>query len=192
MKRGWLGCLVVVGGLLAVAFIIGSMCVGAYNRMVTEREGVDKAWAQVENVLQRRGDLIPNLVETVKGYAAHEKEVFESVAEARARLAVPGLKPQEAQSANASLTSALGRLLAIAENYPQLKANENFIRLQDELAGSENRIATERMRYNEAVRGYNTLIKRFPGNIVAGLFNFGEKDYFEADAASRETPKVKF
>ena len=191
MKRGWLGCLAVVGGLLVVAFIIGSMCVGAYNRMVTEREGVDKAWAQVENVLQRRGDLIPNLVETVKGYAAHEKEVFENVAEARSKLA-GATTPQEAQAANAGLTSALGRLLAIAENYPQLKANENFIRLQDELAGSENRIATERMRYNEAVRGYNTLIKRFPGNIVAGIFNFGEKDYFEADAATKETPKVKF
>ena len=191
MKRGWLGCLVVVGGLLVVAFIIGSMCVGAYNRMVTEREGVDKAWAQVENVLQRRGDLIPNLVETVKGYAAHEQEIFTSVAEARSKLA-GATTPQEASAANQGLTSALGRLLAIAENYPQLKANENFIRLQDELAGSENRIATERMRYNEAVRGYNTLIKRFPGNIVAGIFNFGEKDYFEADAATKETPKVKF
>ena len=191
MKRGWIGCLVVGGGVLVLALIIGSMCVGAYNRMVTEREGVDKAWAQVENVLQRRGDLIPNLVETVKGYAAHEKEIFENVAEARSKLA-GATTPQEATAANQGLTSALGRLLAIAENYPQLKANENFIRLQDELAGSENRIATERMRYNEAVRGYNTLIKRFPGNIVAGLFNFGEKDYFEADAATRETPKVKF
>ena len=191
MKRGWLGCLVVGGGILVLAFIVGSMCVGAYNRMVTEREGVDKAWAQVENVLQRRGDLIPNLVETVKGYAAHEQEVFTTVAEARSRLA-GATTPQEAQAANAGLTSALGRLLAIAEAYPQLKANETFIRLQDELAGSENRIATERMRYNEAVRGYNTLIKRFPGNILAGIFNFGEKDYFEADAGTRETPKVKF
>jgi LemA protein len=191
MKRGWIGCLLVGGGVLVVALVIGSMCVGAYNSMVTEREGVDKAWAQVENVLARRGDLIPNLVETVKGYAAHEKEVFESVAEARSKLA-GATNPQEASAANQGLTSALGRLLAIAENYPQLKANENFIRLQDELAGSENRIATERMRYNEAVRSYNTLIKRFPGNIVAGLFNFGEKDYFEADAATRETPKVKF
>ena len=191
MRRGWLGCLVVVGALLAVAFIVGSMCMGAYNRMVTERESVDKAWAQVENVLQRRADLIPNLVETVKGYAAHEKEVFENVAAARAKLA-GATTPQEAENANAGLTSALGRLLAIAENYPQLKANENFIRLQDELAGSENRIATERMRYNEAVRSYNTLIKRFPGNIVASLFRFGEKDYFEAAPGSKEAPKVKF
>jgi LemA protein len=191
MRRGWLGCLVVVGGFLVLAFIIGSMCVGAYNRMITEREAVDKAWAQVENVLQRRADLIPNLVETVKGYAAHEKEVFENVAAARARLA-GATTPQEAENANAGLTSALGRLLAIAENYPQLKANENFIRLQDELAGSENRIATERMRYNEAVRSYNTLIKRFPGNIVAGIFTFGQKDYFEAAPGSKEAPKVKF
>ena len=191
MRRGWLGCLVVVGALLVVAFIVGSMCMGAYNRMVTERESVDKAWAQVENVLQRRADLIPNLVETVKGYAAHEKEVFENVAAARAKLA-GATTPQEAENANAGLTSALGRLLAIAENYPQLKANENFIRLQDELAGSENRIATERMRYNEAVRSYNTLIKRFPGNIVAGIFTFGEKDYFEASPGSKEAPKVKF
>ena len=191
MKRGLFGCLAVVGALLVVALVVGGMLVGAYNRMVTEREAVDKAWAQVENVLQRRGDLIPNLVETVKGYAAHEKEVFENVAEARGRLA-GATTPQEASAANAGLTSALGRLLAIAENYPELKANENFIRLQDELAGSENRIATERMRYNEAVRGYNTLIKRFPNNFIAGFFRFAEKEYFEATPESKEVPKVKF
>jgi LemA protein len=191
MKRGLFGCLAVVGLLLVVALVVGGMLVGAYNRMVTEREGVDKAWAQVENVLQRRGDLIPNLVETVKGYAAHEKEVFEKVAEARGRLA-GATTPQEASAANAGLTSALGRLLAIAENYPELKANENFIRLQDELAGSENRIATERMRYNEAVRGYNTLIKRFPNNFISGFFRFTEKEYFEATPESKEVPKVKF
>jgi LemA protein len=191
MKKGLVGCLVVLAGLVVLAIIVGGWLMGSYNRMVTEREGVDKAWAQVENVLQRRGDLIPNLVETVKGYAAHEKEVFESVAEARSKLA-GAASPQEAANANAGLTSALGRLLAIAENYPQLKANENFIRLQDELAGSENRIATERMRYNEAVRGYNTMIKRFPANLIAGFFSFGEKDYFEATAESKEVPKVKF
>jgi LemA protein len=191
MKRGLFGCLAVVGLLLVVALVVGGMLMGAYNRMVTEREGVDKAWAQVENVLQRRGDLIPNLVETVKGYAAHEKEVFEKVAEARGRLA-GATTPQEASNANAGLTSALGRLLAIAENYPELKANENFIRLQDELAGSENRIATERMRYNEAVRGYNTLIKRFPNNVIAGFFHFTSKEYFEATPESKEVPKVKF
>jgi len=191
MRKGLLGCLVVVAGLVVVAVIVGGWLMGSYNRMVTEREAVDKAWAQVENVLQRRGDLIPNLVETVKGYAAHEKEVFEAVADARGRLA-GATSPQEAAAANAGMTSALGRLLAIAENYPELKANENFIRLQDELAGSENRIATERMRYNEVVRSYNTLIKRFPGNFIAGFFGFAEKEYFEATPESREVPKVKF
>jgi LemA protein len=191
MKKGLIGCLVVVGGLLLVALIFGSGLMRAYNGLVTERESVDKSWAQVENVLQRRGDLIPNLVETVKGYAAHEKEVFEKVADARGRLA-GATTPQEASAANAGLTSALGRLLAISENYPDLKANENFIRLQDELAGSENRIATERMRYNEAVRVYNTHIKSFPANFIAGFFGFKEKDYFEAEAGAKEVPKVKF
>jgi LemA protein len=191
MRKGLLGCLTVVAVLLVVALLVGGLLVSSYNRMVTEREAVDRSWAQVQNVLQRRGDLIPNLVETVKGYAAHEKEVFESVAEARSRLA-GAATPEEAARANAGLTSALGRLLAIAENYPQLKANENFIRLQDELAGSENRIATERMRFNEAVRAYNTLIKRFPSNLIAGFFNFDEKEYFEASEEAREVPKVKF
>jgi len=191
MRKGLVGCLVVVAGLVVLALIVGGWLMGSYNRMVTEREGVDKAWAQVENVLQRRGDLIPNLVETVKGYAVHEKEVFEAVADARGRLA-GAASPQEAAAANAGMTSALGRLLAIAENYPDLKANENFIRLQDELAGSENRIATERMRYNEVVRSYNTLIKRFPANFIAGFFGFAEREYFEATPESREVPKVKF
>jgi LemA protein len=191
MKKGLIGCLVVLGGLLLLALIFGSGLMRAYNGLVTERESVDKSWAQVENVLQRRGDLIPNLVETVKGYASHEKEVFEKVAEARGRLA-GATTPQEASAANAGLTSALGRLLAISENYPDLKANENFIRLQDELAGSENRIATERMRYNESVRVYNTHIKSFPANLIAGFFGFKEKDYFEAEAGAKEVPKVKF
>jgi len=191
MKKGLIGCLVVVGGLLLLALIFGSGLMRAYNGLVTERESVDKSWAQVENVLQRRGDLIPNLVETVKGYAAHEKEVFEKVADARGRLA-GATTPQEASAANAGLTSALGRLLAISENYPALKANENFIRLQDELAGSENRIATERMRYNETVRVYNTHVKSFPANVIAGFFGFKEKDYFEAEAGAKEVPKVKF
>jgi LemA protein len=191
MKKGLIGCLVVLGGLLLLALIFGSGLMRAYNGLVTERESVDKSWAQVENVLQRRGDLIPNLVETVKGYASHEKEVFEKVAEARGRLA-GATTPQEASAANAGLTSALGRLLAISENYPDLKANENFIRLQDELAGSENRIATERMRYNETVRVYNTHLKSFPANLIAGFFGFKEKDYFEAEAGAKEVPKVKF
>ena len=127
----------------------------------------------------------------MKGYAAQEREIFEKVAEARSRLAgAPG--PREAGAANAQLTSALGRLLAIAENYPNLKSNENFMRLQDELAGTENRIAVERMRYNESVRAFNTSIKRFPTNFLAGLFKFGERDYFEAEESAKEVPKVKF
>ena len=191
MSKGWAGCLVVVGVLVLVLLIAGGSLVGIYNRLVGQNEEVNKAWAQVQNVLQRRADLIPNLVETVKGYASHEKQVFESVAEARSRLA-GAASPREAAAANAGLTSALGRLLAIAENYPTLKANENFIRLQDELAGTENRIAVERMRYNEAVRAFNTMIKRFPARLLAGLFGFGPREYFEAEEGAKEVPKVKF
>jgi LemA protein len=191
MKRGLAGCLVVGGVVLLIVAIAGMSLVGTYNRLVARDQEVKAAWAQVQNVLQRRADLIPNLVETVKGYATHEKEVFENVAEARSRLA-GATSPREAAAANAGLTSALGRLLAIAENYPNLKANETFIRLQDELAGTENRIAVERMRYNEAVRTYNTAIKRFPTNFVARLFAFTEEEYFEAESAAQEVPKVKF
>jgi len=191
MSKGWTGCLIVVGVLVLVLLIAGGSLVGTYNRLVAQNEQVTNSWAQVQNVLQRRADLIPNLVETVKGYASHEKEVFERVAEARGRLAGAST-PAEAAAANAGLTSALGRLLAIAENYPTLKANENFIRLQDELAGTENRIAVERMRYNEAVRAFNTSIKRFPANLVAGFFHFGEREYFEAEKDAQQVPKVKF
>jgi LemA protein len=164
---------------------------GRYNGMVQQNEQINSSWAQVKVVLQRRADLIPNLVETVKGYAAHEKEVFENVAAARSRLAGAST-PQEAAVANAGLSSALGRLLAIAENYPTLKANENFIRLQDELAGSENRIAVERRTYNEAVRAFNAYIKTFPNNFLAGMFGFKEREYFEAEEGAKEVPKVKF
>jgi len=191
MKKGLAGCLIVGGALLLILLIGALMFTGTYNRLVSQNEQVNQAWAQVQNVLQRRADLIPNLVETVKGYATHEKEVFENVAEARSRLA-GATSPREAAAANAGLTGALGRLLAIAENYPQLKANENFIRLQDELAGTENRITVERMRYNEAVRGFNTSIKRFPTNVLAGMFKFGEREYFEAEASAQTVPKVKF
>ncbi len=191
MSKGWTGCLVVVGVVLLVLLVLGGSLAGVYNRLVTQNEQVKNAWAQVQNVLQRRADLIPNLVETVKGYASHEKEIFETVAEARSKLA-GATTPREAATANAGLSSALGRLLAIAENYPNLKANENFIRLQDELAGTENRIAVERMRYNDAVRAYNTAIKRFPTNLVASVFRFGEREYFEAEEGAKEVPKVKF
>ncbi len=191
MNRGLAGCLIVGGVIVLILAIAGMSLAGTYNRLVAQDQQVKGAWAQVQNVLQRRADLIPNLVETVRGYAAHEKEVFENVAEARSRLA-GATSPREAAAANAGLTSALGRLLAIAENYPNLKANENFIRLQDELAGTENRIAVERMRYNEAVRTFNTSIKRFPTNFLAGLFGFGEKEYFEAEEGAGQAPKVKF
>ena len=185
---GGCGLLLVIGAvLIAAALFLWS----TYNRIVTAEQAVDGAWAQVENNLQRRGDLIPNLVETVKGYAAHEKEVFEQVANARSRLA-GATTPQEAAAANAGMTSALGRLLAIAENYPELKANQNFIALQDELAGTENRLATARRDYNELVRAYNTIIVRFPANIAAGLFGKKARDYFEADSDKKTAPKVDF
>jgi LemA protein len=191
MSKLGIGCLAVGGVVLLIALVVGGALVGQYNALVTSNEAVDAAWAQVENVLQRRADLIPNLVETVKGYAAHEEEVFTRVADARSRLA-GATTPAEAAAANAGLTSALGRLLAIAESYPDLKANQNFLRLQDELAGTENRIAVERMRYNDQVRAFNTAVKRFPTRFLAGLFGFGERDYFEADEGAKEVPKVDF
>ena len=191
MKKGWIGCLAVGGILLVVVLILGLSLMGRYNTMVTTNENINGAWAQVENVLQRRADLIPNLVETVKGFAAQEKEIFQGVADARGRLA-GATSPREAAAANAGLTSALGRLLAIAEAYPDLKSNQNFIRLQDELAGSENRIAVERKRYNDAVRLYNTSIKRFPNNFLANMFGFSEREYFEAEEGAAEVPEVDF
>ncbi len=191
MSKGWMGCLVVLGIVVLLALVVGGMVVGRYNSIIQQNEQINNTWAQVKVVLQRRADLIPNLVETVKGYAAHEKEIFENVAEARSKLA-GATTPAEAANANAGLSSALGRLLAIAENYPDLKANENFIRLQDELAGTENRVAVERRAYNESVRAYNAYIKTFPNNLIAGMFSFKEREYFEADEAAKEAPKVKF
>jgi LemA protein len=180
--------LAIVGAIAVVLVMFG---VSRYNALVGKRETVDNSWAQVQNVLQRRADLIPNLVATVKGYAAHEKEVFEHLADARAKLA-GARTPAEASAANGQLDSALGRLLVIAENYPQLKANENFMHLQDELAGTENRISVERMRYNDVVRDYNQTIKRFPSSLFAGMFGFSAKDYFAADAKAQSAPEVKF
>ncbi len=178
-------------GIAAAAAIVVILGVSRYNSLVNEREAVDGSWSQVENVLQRRADLIPNLAETVKGYAAHESQIFTEVADARSRL-LAAKGPAEAQSANQGLETALGRLLAIAENYPDLKANQNFLALQDELAGSENRIAVERKRYNDSVRGYNAHIRRFPTNLLASLFSFDRKIYFQADASASEVPKLDF
>ena len=177
---------------LAVAAVLVLSLVGMYNRFVTLGESVKAAWAQVDNQLERRNDLIPNLVNTVKGYASHEKEIFENVAAARAMMSGAKTVGEKIQ-ASQGMDNALSRLLAIAENYPQLKANENFIRLQDELAGTENRIATERMRYNEVVRSYNIALKTFPANIIASIFRFTEQStYFKPEEKAKEVPKVDF
>ncbi len=177
-------CLLV---LLGVVFYV----IGSYNSLVKLDESVKTAWSQVENQLQRRNDLIPNLVNSVKGYAKHEKGIFENVAEARAKLAGAQSRPEKISAAN-NLSGMLGRLFAIVENYPQLKADMNFRQLQDELAGTENRIAVERMRYNEWVKKFNQSIRVFPKNIIAGIFRFEKASLFEAEEGSKEVPKVDF
>ncbi len=171
-----------------------------YNTMVNKQEAVTAQWGQVQNSYQRRADLIPNLVSTVKGYAAHEQETFTEVTEARARATQLNVNPEELteerlqqyQQAQNQLSASLGKLLMIRENYPELKANQNFLALQDELAGTENRIAVERNRFNEVARDYNQYIRRFPHVIYAGWFGFKTKGYFEADAASQTAPAVNF
>lgn len=180
--------LLVILGILGLFFIT---MVVQYNSLVKMDESVKAAWAQVENQLQRRYDLIPNLVETVKGYAAHEKEVLLQVTEARARVG-QAKTPEEKIEANQMLSSALSRLLVVVERYPDLKASQNFIRLQDELAGTENRISVERRRYNEAVRIYNSKIRSFPTNLIASWFGFERAKFFEIPEERKETPKVKF
>ncbi len=187
MKKGW----IILGVILLVVLITGGSCVGRYNGFVRTNEQIDASWAQVENVLQRRADLIPNLVATVRGFAEQEKGIFEEVANARSRL-MGASSPASAAAANAGLTLGLGRLLAISEAYPELKSNENFIRLQDELAGSENRIAVERRRYNDAVRVFNTDVRQFPNHLMAGMFGFGDREYFEAEEGAQEVPVVEF
>lgn len=189
--KGLLATLIVVGILVFLLLVVGGTLWGTYNSLVNSNESVKSAWAQVDNQLQRRGDLIPNLVETVKGYAAHEREVFEKIAAARAAM-FSATTPAAKMAANAELSGWLGRLLAIAENYPNLKANESFNRLMDELAGTENRIAVERKRYNDIVLTYNQKIKRFPTNFLAGIFGFSQAAYFEAEEAKKEVPAVKF
>src|SRR5438132_10327098 len=182
--------LIIVVILLVLALILGSSYVGRRNQMAIKREAVNAAWAQVDVVLQRRAYLIPNIVETVKGFAVHEEQVFGEIA--RARSALIGAKtPADKIAANGALDSALSRLLVITENYPQLKSNENFLRLQDELAGTENRIAVERRRYNEAVQDYNTYISLFPNSLVTSLSGFTRNDaYFKAEEGARQVPKV--
>ncbi len=188
--------LIAVVVLLVIVLVIGLAVFGSYvgvkNTLVSKNEAVKAAWSQVDIVLQRRADLIPNLVETVKGYAAQEVTVFGDIAKARSALLSAGT-PQEKMAANGQLDGALGRLLVITENYPQLKSNENFLRLQDELAGTENRIAVERKRYNDTLRDYNTYVQQFPNSMFAGFAGFKPNEaYFEASPASREVPKVNF
>ena len=184
--------LAVVGFLALMAFIIGGAYISSRNQMVRKNEAIKQAWAQVDVVLQRRADLIPNLVATVKGYAQQEVKVFGDVDNARAGL-LNARTPAEKIAANGQLDGALGRLLAIVENYPNLKSNQNFLALQDELAETENRIAVERRRYNEAIQDYNTFIGLFPNNIFAGWAGFQRNnDYFAASEGARQVPKVDF
>ena len=188
MKTGTIVLVVVA----VIALLVGGAYVSSRNQMVTKNETVKSAWAQVDVVLQRRADLIPNLVETVKGFAAQEQTVFHDIASARSAL-LGAQTPADKIAANGQLDGALGRLLLIVENYPQLKSNENFLRLQDELAGTENRIAVERKRYNDAVQDYNTFIGLFPNSLFAGWAGFQRNNaYFTASESSREAPKVQF
>ncbi len=185
-KGGW-----IVIALLAIALVLVVTIISTYNSLARKDVLVDNTWAEIDNQLKRRSDLIPNLVETVKGYAAHEKELFENIANARAKLAGSATIPGKMGAAN-ELSGFLGRLLAIAENYPLLKANETFLKLQDELAGTENRIAVSRTRYNQAVRAFNTAIRVFPSNIMAGFLGYTKKEFFEVPEVAKEVPQVKF
>lgn len=184
--------LIPIGVLIAVIVIIAIMIVPRYNSLVNLDEEVNQKESQIETQLQRRGDLIPNLVSTVQGYASHEEEIFTDIADARSRLAGASGDVEELAEANNEMTSALSRLLAISENYPQLQASEQFTGLRDELAGAENRIAVARQDYNTAVQEYNRNTRTFPGNIIAGIFNFDEKPYFEADDSAQDVPEVDF
>jgi len=186
------GALIVLGVLVLTVVIFGGALMGDRNDLVMEREQINGAWSQVDVDLQRRNDLIPNLVETVKGMAGHEQSVIDSVTKARAQMA-GAQTPAEKIAADGQVQSALSRLLVVVENYPNIKANENFLRLQDELSGTENRISQTRRKYNEAVQKYNTDIAIFPKNIAASLFGFHREDaYFKAETEAREAPKVKF
>lgn len=185
------GIIVVVVLVIVVGFFF-MQYVGVRNTLVTKDQAVKAAWSQVDIVLQRRADLIPNLVETVKGYAQQEVTVFGDIAKARSALLSAGT-PSEKIAANQQLDGALGRLLLVVENYPQLRSNENFLRLQDELAGTENRIAVERKRYNDTLQDYNTYLLKFPNNVIAGFAGYKENPaYFQATEASRQVPKVDF
>lgn len=186
--------LYVIGGVILALFLFFGSLIGSYNGLQVMDESVTSSWSQVENQLQRRNDLIPNLVNTVKGYASHEKEIFTGIAESRSKLAgaVKSGKIGDVNKANTEFSGALSRLLAIAENYPNLKANQNFIALQDELAGTENRIAVSRKDYNESVKVLNTKIRTFPTVIVANISGIKAREYFEVEESAKKTPDVKF
>ena len=194
MKKG---LIIAIVALVAVLVLYG---INTYNRFVTGEESVKSAWSQVENVYQRRSDLIPNLVSTVKGYAKHESNTLQAVIEARANASRMTVDPSKLskeqiaqfQSAQSELSNAIGRLLVTVEQYPDLKANQNFLDLQAQLEGTENRITVERNKFNETVKAYNTSIKRFPGNIIASIFRFEEKGYFQASEEAKTAPKVEF
>ena len=180
-----------VARLAVVAIVAASLSGCSYNKFTTQEEAIKAAWAEVQNQLQRRNDLIPNLVETVKGYAQHEEGVFKEIADARSKL-LAAKSPEETIQAANQQTSALGRLLAVVENYPNLKANEQFNRLSDELSSTENRLAVARMRYNERLQEYNTQRRKFPSNVTAKMFGFKEYPYFEAPPSAQAAPKVDF
>jgi LemA protein len=196
MKKTW----ITIGIVAVLAIILYSVTIGSYNSMVEKDEAVSGAWSQVENVYQRRADLIPNLVETVKGYAAHEKEVLTGVVEARSKATSVNIDPSKLdaesikkfQSAQEGLSSALSRLMVVVERYPDLKANQNFLQLQSQLEGTENRITVERQKFNNTAKDYNTFIRKFPKNIIAGMFGFEKRSYFEAESGSEKAPQVKF
>jgi len=191
MSKGLKIALIIVGAILLIAVMTFSWVKSGYDRVITMDENVRASWAQVENQLKRRYDLIPNLVETVKGYAAHEKEIFEHIADARTKYFQAG-SVKEKIEASQGLERALSRLLLLQERYPQLRANENFLKLQDSLEGTENRIAVERKRYNDAVRELNTYIRTFFGRFFATLAGVGPAEYYEIPEAEKETPKVDF
>ena len=197
MKKG---CLIAIVAAVAIVLACFGWVKSTYNGFVQQQEGVEAAWAQVENVYQRRADLIPNLVATVKGYAKHEQETLDKVVSARAKATQITVDPtnltaeslKKYQEAQGELGSALGKLLAITENYPDLKANQNFLELQAQLEGTENRITVERQKFNETAKAYNTEVRKFPANIIAGMFGFERKPYFEAESGAEKAPKVEF
>lgn len=191
---------IVIGVVIVAILIIVGMCVSSYNSMVSKDEAVSSQWGNVQNAYQRRSELIPNLVGTVKGYAAHEQQTLTQVIEARAKATQINLSAdqlteenlQKYQQAQGQLSQALGRLMLVKEQYPELKANQNFMALQDELTGTENRISTERNKFNEMARDYNAYIRSFPKNIIASMSGFDKKSYFQADQAAQSAPKVEF